>query len=143
MNKRIDPTGYGIEDWESAHLMPNYEPFFAPLVGKGIRLLELGIREGASLRFWRDYLENATIVGLDCNAVDIDDATGMIRIYRGYQQNTELLDRIVKEQARDGFDVVINDCSHIGRLARISFWHLFQNHLKLGGLYAIEDWGTG
>ena len=139
----MNPTGYGIDDGKSAHLMPNYEPFFAPLVGKGIRLLELGIQEGASLRFWRDYFENATIVGLDCNAVDINDATGMIRVYQGYQQDTELLDRIVKEQAPDGFDVVIDDCAHIGRFARISFWHIFQNHLKPGGLYAIEDWGTG
>ena len=139
----MNPTGYGIHEGKAAHLMPNYEPFFAPLVGKKIRLLELGIHEGASLRFWRDYFENATIVGLDCNAVDINDATGMIHVYQGYQQDTELLDRIVKEQAPDGFDVVIDDCSHIGRFARIGFWHIFQNHLKPGGLYAIEDWGTG
>ena len=62
MNRTIDAKGYGIDDWKSAHLVPNYEPFFAPLVGKGIRLLELGIHEGASLRFWRDYFEKVAIV---------------------------------------------------------------------------------
>src|SRR5262249_11649523 len=30
-----------------------------------------------------------------------------------------------------------------GDLTRITFWHLFERHLKPGGLYAIEDWGTG
>lgn len=143
MYKGIDPRGYGISKLK-VDFLKEYEAFFGPLVGKSISLLELGIYKGASLRFWRDYFENATIVGLDCNPpVKIDDPDGKIHIYQGYQQDTQLLDRIVKEQAPDGFDVVIDDCSHIGRFARISFWHLFQNHLKPGGLYAIEDWITG
>jgi len=143
MHKKINPTGYGLHEGKAANLSANYESFFAPLVGKGIKLLELGVDKGASVCFWRDYFEDATIVGLDCKPVDIDDPTGRIHVYRGYQQDTDLLDRIAREQAPDGFDVVIDDCSHIGRLARISFWHLFQNHLKPGGIYAIEDWGTG
>ncbi|HYY94551.1 MAG TPA: hypothetical protein VE713_08540 [Pyrinomonadaceae bacterium] len=39
--------------------------------------------------------------------------------------------------------MIIDDCSHVGTLARASFWHLFERHLKPGGLYVIEDWGTG
>src|SRR4030095_16368023 len=31
----------------------------------------------------------------------------------------------------------------IGELTKKTFWHLFDNHLKRGGLYVIEDWGTG
>src|SRR4030042_3111369 len=112
MHKRIDPTGYGIEGTKAADLMPYYEPFFAPLVGRGIKLLELGVFAGASLRFWRDYFENAIVVGLDCNPpVNIDDPNGKIHIYQGYQQDTQLLDRIVKEQAPDGFDVVVGRAS--------------------------------
>jgi hypothetical protein len=144
MHKAIDPKGYGIAKGKANALQALYEPFFAPLVGQSISLLELGVHKGASLRFWRDYFENATIVGLDYNPpVRIDDPKGKIHIYQGYQQDIQLLDRIVKEQAPDGFDVVIDDCSHIGRFARISFWHLFQNHLKPGWLYDIEDWETG
>jgi hypothetical protein len=143
MNKAINPQGYGLVK-AKLHLMQYYQPFFAPLVGQPINLLELGIFKGASLRFWRDYFESANIVGLDCRPpVKVDDPNGKIHIYQGYQQDIQLLDQIAKEQAPDGFDVVIDDCSHYGRLARISFWHLFQNHLKPGGLYAIEDWRTG
>jgi len=141
--KSIRPLGYGVEDWKATFLSYNYEPFFAPLVGREIKLLELGVAGGAALRFWRDYFENATIVGLDRIPVHIDDPTNRIHVYQGFQQDTVLLDRIAKEQAPDGFDVIIDDCSHIGRFARISFWHLFQNHLKPGGFYCIEDWGTG
>ena len=142
MAKCIDPAGYGISK-DKTGFMKSYESFFAPLVGKSISLLELGIHEGASLRYWRDYLENATIVGLDYSPVHVDDPTGRIHVYQGYQQDVDLLDRIAQEQAPEGFDVIIDDCSHIGRFARVSFWHLFQNHLRPGGLYAIEDWTTG
>ncbi len=31
----------------------------------------------------------------------------------------------------------------MGLLTKASFWHLFDNHLKSGGMYIIEDWGTG
>ena len=136
-----DPKAYGFEYGKDEWLLAAYEPFLATLVGKGIKLLELGVYKGASLRFWHDYLENAVVVGLDAHPIQINDPTGMIHVYRGYQQDITLLDRIVEEQAPDGFDVIIDDCSHMGRFARISFWHLFENHLKPGGLYAIEDWG--
>ena len=45
--------------------------------------------------------------------------------------------------ALSDFQVIIDDASHIGELTKTSFWHLFDNHLKPGGLYVIEDWGTG
>lgn|GEM_PF-1870158 len=48
-----------------------------------------------------------------------------------------------KRIALEGFDIIIDDASHIGELTKIAFWHLFDNHLKPGGLYVIEDWGTG
>ena len=83
------------------------------------------------------------IVGLDLQPIKLDDPTGRIRIYEGLQQNRDLLDRIARETAPQGFDIIIDDCSHIGELTRISFWHLFDNHLKPGGIYVIEDWSTG
>lgn len=66
-----------------------------------------------------------------------------MKIYRGSQIDTVLLDKIALECAPDGFDIIVDDCAHIGELAKKSFWHLFTHHLKPGGIYAIEDWGTG
>ncbi len=83
------------------------------------------------------------IVGLDLNPVELNDASERIRTYRGEQQDIDLLDQIARETAPDGFDVIIDDCSHIGELTRISFWHLFNHHLKPRFLYVIEDWSTG
>src|SRR5438105_12160923 len=121
----------------------NYEVYFEPLRGNEIRLFELGIKEGGSLLLWRDYFTKGAIVGLDINPVSLDDSSGRITTYAGRQEDTELLDRIAKKSAPEGFDIIIDDCSHIGVITRQSFWHLFDRHLKRGGIYVIEDWGTG
>jgi len=142
LGKRIDTTGYDTTSEKAPYYFDIYEGWFENLVDREIRLLELGINKGQSLLVWRNYFEKGAIVGLDVNPVHIDDPSGRIHVYRGYQQDTELLSRIAHEQAPEGFDVIIDDCSHIGELTRISFWHLFRNHLKPGGLYVIEDVGT-
>jgi 23S rRNA U2552 (ribose-2'-O)-methylase RlmE/FtsJ len=140
---RIDASKYDTDKAEHPHYLKSYENYFRPLIDQDIRLLELGIYQGGSLLLWRDYFERGLIVGLDLQPIELDDPSGRIRIYEGMQQDRELLDRIARETAPQGFDVIIDDCSHIGELTRISFWHLFENHLKPGGLYVIEDWSTG
>jgi SAM-dependent methyltransferase len=141
-NRPIDASRYDTDKSQHQHYLRRYEEYFRPLVGADIRLLELGIFHGGSLLLWRDYFEKGLIVGLDLNPVTIEDTTNRIQIYQGQQQDTELLDRIGRECAPAGFDVIIDDCSHIGELTRISFWHLFDNHLKPGGLFVIEDWSA-
>ena len=134
---------YDTDKAVHTHYLVNYEQYFGRLRQKNLRFLELGIKEGGSLLLWRDYFPNATIAGLDVEPVTVNDATGRIRTYQGMQQDTRLLDQIAHETAPEGFDIIIDDCSHVGELTRISFWHLFDNHLKPGGLYVIEDWSTG
>jgi hypothetical protein len=92
---------------------------------------------------WRDYFKMGIIVGLDLEPCHVADLTGRIRFYRGDQQDIALLRHIAGEVAPNGFDIIIDDCSHIGEFTSKSFWYLFMNHLKQGGLYIIEDWGTG
>lgn len=121
----------------------NYVRHFSTLRDSEAVLLELGIYKGGSMYLWRDYFPHGTIVGLDINAMELEDDSGRIHLYQGRQQDTELLDRIRKETAKDGFDVIIDDASHLGEATKISFWHLFENHLKPGGIYVIEDWRTG
>jgi hypothetical protein len=106
-------------------------------------LLELGIKDGGSLQLWREYFPKGIIVGLDILPVALTSRDGRIRTYEGPQQDTGLLDRIGRENAPGGFDIIIDDCAHIGTFSRVSFWHLFEHHLKPGGIYVVEDWGTG
>jgi hypothetical protein len=121
-----------------------YEKYLAPLRDSEVKLLELGVAGGQSMVMWRDYFRRGTIIGVDlfpkCSP---EPGENRVHIYQGAQNDVEFLSKLAEEQAPDGFDVIIDDCSHIGELAKISFWHLFTHHLKPGGIYAVEDWGTG
>ena len=143
MLARIDPSGYNTDKPGFRVYFDNYEKWFETVVDKEIKLLELGVNRGGSLQLWRDYFKHGTIVGVDIVPVKVEDTSGRIHVFQGMQQDTALLDRIAKETAPDGFDVIIDDCAHIGEFSHISFWHLFEKHLKPGGIFAIEDWGTG
>lgn len=123
--------------------LETYEVLFAHLRQERLKLLELGVHRGGSLRLWHDWFPLGTIVGLDVNPVVMDGPLDRIHVYQGLQQNTAMLSQIAREQAPDGFDVIIDDAAHLGELAKISFWHLFDHHLRPEGIYVIEDWGTG
>lgn len=143
MTRTIDARQYDTDKPSFDVYFRNYERLFGPLTEKPIHLLELGISAGGSLMLWRDYFRKGTIAGIDVSPVRLDDPTGRIHVYQGLQQDQSLLDRVRRETAPEGFDIIIDDCSHIGEFTALSFWHLFDRHLKPGGLYVIEDWGTG
>lgn len=124
-----------------------YARFLESVKGKRMHILELGIHRGGSLLFWRDYLPLSTIVGVD---IAISDETirqfsseDRIRCFEGNQTDLRFLSRVANETAEDGYDVIVDDASHLGYETKMAFWHLFDRHLKSGGLYFIEDWGTG
>lgn len=139
---KLSADEYDTDKKQLVHYLKNYDEFFEPLKDKQIKLLELGIYRGGSLLLWRDYFEKGTIVGLDLNPAVVNDSTGRIHTFQGRQEDTGILEQIANQIAPEGFDIIIDDCSHIGEPTRTSFWYLFENHLKSGGIYAIEDWGT-
>jgi len=141
MEQRL--IAYEYDSDKSQLYLNNYERHFRYIADHDIKLLELGIHKGGSLLLWRDFFLNGKIVGLDLEHFNIDDPTGRIHIYQGDQRDTNLLDRISTECASDGFDIIIDDASHIAEFTKISFWHLFDNYLKPGGIYVIEDWRVG
>jgi hypothetical protein len=137
----LDLTQYDTD--KSEEYIRRYRREFGHLFNTPIRVLELGVQRGGSMYLWRDLLPKATIAGLDLNEIHLDDDSGRLHIYRGFQQDPAVLDRIAAEVAPDGFDVIIDDASHLGTYTAASFWHLFPRHLKAGGTYVIDDWGSG
>jgi len=125
------------------HYIERYDPILAPWLEKKIVLLELGVYKGGSLLLWRDYFPLGTIVGIDIKLPKDFKAVDRVHTYEGSQADTRFLSQVANEIAPDGFDIIIDDASHIGELTKVAFWHLFDNHLKPNGLYVIEDWGTG
>lgn len=123
--------------------LPRYDPILAPWVDQPIVLLELGVHTGGSLILWRDYFPLGTIVGIDIKIRPGFEPPERVRVFEGSQADPGFLSRVAAETAPGGFDIIIDDASHMGELTSIAFWHLFDRHLKPGGLYVIEDWGTG
>ena len=103
-----------------------------------IALLELGVRHGASMRLWRDYFPNATIVGLDIEPVPRLDLPN-VHVFQGDQTDPSALDRTRSAIGGGQFDVIIDDASHLGLKSKASFAHLFYRSLKASGLYFVED----
>jgi len=123
--------------------LERYDQILEPFIKSKIVLLELGVHKGGSLLLWRDYFPMGTIVGIDINLPKDFKADDRIHVFEGSQANHQFLSHVANVTAPEGFDIIIDDASHIGELTKASFWHLFDNHLKPGGLYVIEDWGTG
>jgi hypothetical protein len=138
----LDLARYPTDKVPNGYLK-RYDPVFAPYVEREICLLELGVFEGGSLLLWRDYFPKATIVGIDVQLPSRVRGEARIHAFAGRQDDTAFLSEVARKTAPEGFDIIIDDASHIGAVTRDSFWHLFDHHLKPGGLYAIEDWGTG
>lgn len=139
----VELTKTGRYDTDKAGYMTVYDKLFRDVRFEQITLFEIGIFKGGSLKLWRDYFPSGKIVGMDINAVDFTDDSGRVKIYQGSQDDIQLLSIIAYEQSPAGFDIIIDDASHVGSLTKLTFWHLFDNHLKAGGTYIIEDWGTG
>ena len=122
-------------------LIARYEELFMSLRNRDIKLLELGIWKGGSLKMWKDYFPKSSIVGLDRDKKLLVNEP-RIKSYAGDQADEKLLIEICEKNAPEGFDIIIDDASHIGELTRKSFRYLFK-YLKSGGIYVIEDWFTG
>ena len=122
--------------------LPVYEELLEALRFRRVAILELGVWHGDSLEMWRDAFPRATIVGVDLVPPDLELGP-RVHIVKGDQTDAQLMTAIRERHAPGGFDVIIDDASHIGIASARSLQALFRAHLKPGGLYFIEDWGTG
>lgn len=138
----LAPEKYDTDKLKHFHYLSNYDRLLRRRRKERLRILEMGVHSGGSLRMWRDVFPRATIIGLDLNGNPFQRPEERIEVYRGDQANSRLLGEIAAKHAPEGFDLVIDDAAHVGRIARKSFWALFPRHVRAGGVYAIEDWGT-
>lgn len=99
-----------------------------------ITFLEIGVREGKSIKMWSKYFRNARIVGVDIDPSCKQYEGGNVNIEIGSQDDTGFINGLI--QKYDGFDIVLDDGSHINTLTMKSF-KLLKEHTRR--LYMIED----
>jgi hypothetical protein len=111
------------------------------LPGNPRKVLEIGVKDGASIQMWHEYYPNAEIHGLDLfsekSARDVWDncfagkeGSDKIIFHQGNQCDWLMLEQLRKFD----FDVIIDDGSHNSRDQLITFAGLFN-----GKHYFIED----
>jgi hypothetical protein len=128
---------YGSD--KDAHYLDAYEDYFHARRSEPVRILELGVRTGSSLEMWADYFPNARIVGIDLSPRP-DAVRASVGFVQGSQDDPATLER-ARQFVGGQWDVIIDDCSHLGAETKQSFKLLFP-HLVPGGLYVIEDCGA-
>lgn len=115
--------------------LPHYERRFRHLRDQPIKLLEIGIWNGNSLRTWRDFFPHGLIYGID--------------IVPAYMFTEERIDCFLGDQSDFAFlakvasitgplDFVVDDGGHQAVQHVASFSVLWQ-HIKPGGWYCVED----
>jgi len=127
-----------VHKWH--HYFEIYERHFDSYRDRPIRMLEIGVFRGGSLRMWKQYFHpESIIVGVDidksCKEQERADENVFVRI--GSQADPEFLARVTEEFGP--FDIILDDGSHKTHHQNISFGALFRSSLKDGGCYMVED----
>jgi hypothetical protein len=135
----ITDKGDWFHSFRGMSYLDVYAIYFEPLRHKSLSILEIGVREGASLILWHEFFPRAKIYG-----IDIDPAcarapllSDRMHIAIGDQGDGAFMAGCFPNVE---FDIVIDDGSHINRLTLAAFKSLW-SRLKLGGLYCVEDLG--
>jgi len=116
-----------------------YEELFSQYRERDIKILEVGIKSGSSLRMWEEYFsKNSQIIGVD------------LAPPRSYQVNlnfkniTTLIGDATDENFMSQFndlDIFIDDGSH-NLIDQVKTMNIMKPLMKNGSLYIIEDVGT-
>lgn len=108
-----------------AHLPPRDEP---------VRLLEIGVMHGESLKLWDAWFTHP-----DTEILGLDVADYCRNIEFGPRVSIRIIDAKLFEPAPDEkFNVIIDDGSHDETDIMVCMRNLWQ-HVAEGGLYVVED----
>jgi len=138
----LDAIGlkYGTDKASTGHnYLEFYETFFAPLRNTHLTLLEIGVLNGASVKTWEEYFQQAHIIGADVSNSAKKYESNRISIEVLDQSNIEELTKMAVK--RGPFDIIIEDGSHMWEHQITSLRTLFP-FLKQNGIYVVEDLHT-
>lgn len=114
---------------------PFYDELLTPLKDSIRTVFEIGVLGGASLRAWRDFFPNATVIGLDINVEPYEE--DRIEVYRGDATDPDVITDALKGRESE-VGLWIDDGSH-WEGHQIESFKIIQPLMQLGSLYVIED----
>lgn len=128
---RTEQIQAAFEKYGSDKAQHGYAEFYARnLPAEPKKILEIGVKDGASINAWREIFPNSQIHGLDLFIEhEIPQIEGA-HFWTGNQCDWRILEQLRKID----FDLIIDDGSHNARDQMITFFGLFN-----GKHYFIED----
>jgi len=108
-------------------------------IGRGGKVCEVGVWHGESLKLWQALFPAGLVAGVDRDPESVWPP-GTARIV--CDQDDEKLPGLLGQVSPDGFDLIVDDASHDGKLTRRT-WELLWPLVRPGGYYVIEDWSEG
>ncbi len=125
-----------IYKWDT--YLESYDKYFSKYRDKNVKILEIGVFDGGSLRMWTDYFGSKSfVVGMDIDKKCLNLAEPpQIEIFIADQSDESKLKELIEKY--DKFDIIIDDGSHINSHQIKTFEYLF-NYLNEGGIYLVED----
>lgn len=117
-----------------------YDSFLTKIRFNSLKVLEIGVKHGASIKMWADYFENSDVYGADIQISQCSKSIPKnVQLYSLDQSNKQQLIDFFKKHGT--FDVIIDDGSHINSHQIITF-DTSINYLKSNGIYILEDLHT-
>jgi len=109
-----------------------YEQVFNNVREQVKNVLEIGVFRGGSLLLWREYFENAKILGLDVSAMYTISLDERVQVLIGNAYNVNIFNSLSK------YDIIIDDGDHSlqsMKFVATEYWKLLND----GGILVIED----
>lgn len=103
---------------------------------KDLKILEIGISIGYSLKMWSEIFPNAKIYGMDQNYSQLNLTEEEKKRFIFLSEGSQADQNIFKDCPL--FDIIIDDASHIPSLT-FETWNILKNKLSPNGVYIIED----
>ena len=139
LNNELFELGKKYQTDKVTHFfLHHYDNAFNHLRDKHLRLLEIGVYKGSSIRMWRDYFPNAEIHCIDINHVDLSDLKNVTMHIANCDSKLELKNLASK---LGEFDIIIDDGGHSMKQQQNAF-EIFWKNLKSKGTFVMEDLHT-
>ena len=109
-----------------------YERYFEPLRNQhGLKLMEIGVACGSSLKMWSKYFPDGSILGVDIRP----ECAALCKRY----PNIEIkIQNATQAPVAGSYDIIIDDGSHVSADI-VDTFRLNWPNLKAGGLFVVED----
>ena len=113
-----------------------YERLFFPWKDEPIKIFEIGVASGGSLKMWQAYFPQARIFAVDILPKSEFD-TGRVKTLIADQAKREQLQAAIDTSGGD-IHILIDDGGHSMEQQQVSLGFLFR-FVRPGGYYVIED----